>query len=181
MFAGSEPPVDLMARDLIEAQPDDATTRTYYRVNDRGPTPGGGTLATICGRYYLAVYTGTPTTPAEMLGSFWRGDVWEKFKRWPRYSVALETFVPADVSRNPQLRRIVVWDSLRKNALEMEDRLGEKLGPGWKREENRIFHAHDHWTWRKLYQVRRRVYERVETPPAPSSATKPASNPTTRR
>jgi hypothetical protein len=185
VFATSEPPVDRMARDLIEAQPDDATMRTYYRVGvARIGAPGNSLLTNMPGVYYLAVYGHVQSNPQEMLWALFRDQIWDKFKRWPRFPVPLEPFIASDASRNPQLKRIVVWDKLDgggRAPIDMNDKLGERLGTTWKRASEELYRVRDHWTWRELFTVRRREYVRLSSPataPATAPAIAPATAPT---
>jgi hypothetical protein len=69
-------------------------------------------------------------------------------------------------SAEPQLSRIVVWDKVLRGATDpyREDPVKPAIGPAWKRTSEQIFTAFDHWTWQKLYDVRRREYTRVGTP-----------------
>jgi hypothetical protein len=134
------------------------------------------------GRYYLTVYSERPTNPREMMTGLFGGQIWDKFKRWPRFAGALDSAVVGDVSRNPRLRTIIVWDRLEKWASDLHDKLGDQLATtGWRRSDLQLYRARDHWTWRELYQVRRRVYLRDELPisaPASSPATAPTTSPT---
>lgn len=186
LFAGSEPPVDRMARDVLAAQPDDATIRTYYGIRQSfDGAPGWGVLQLMPGRYYLTVYSGRPTTPREMMTGLFGGQIWDKFKRWPRFAGALDSAVVGDVSRNPRLKTIIVWDRLEKWASDLNDKLGDQLETtGWRRTELTTYRARDHWTWRELYQVRRRAYVRGEIPatapstaPSTATTTAPSSQP----
>jgi hypothetical protein len=189
VFAQSEPPVDRMAQDLVDSQPNDANVRMYYGIRQQfNGAPGWGLLQLVPGRYYLSITSGQPTTPARMMSGMFQGQLWDKFKRWPRTTLfAIDASIVMDAGDNPRLTRIIVWDKLDKLAVDMNDTLGEQLAArGWKRSGLELFNARDHWTWQELYQVRRRVYERVSppaTPPttapsvAPAATTTPTSAP----
>jgi hypothetical protein len=194
VFATSEPPVDRMARDLLEAQPDNATMRTYYRISvGRNGAPGNSLLTSMPGVYYLAIFGQVQSNPQEMLWALFRDQIWDKFKRWPRFPVPLEPFIASDASRSPQLKRIVVWDKLDgggRAPIDMNDKLGERLGTTWKRTAEQIYRVRDHWTWRELFTVRRREYARVQSATQKATtqesstsapATAPASQPSTTR
>jgi len=179
VFARSEPPVDLMARDLLDSQPADSSVRMYYGVRQNfSGAPGWGLLHFVPGRYYLSILSGEPTSPREMTSGMIQGVIWDKFKRWPRTNMfAFESSVLKDSTDSNQLRRIVVWDKLDRFTVDTNDRLGDQLAAhGWKRSSMELFNARDHWTWQELYQVRRRVYERAAAPAvAPPATTAPAT------
>lgn len=162
VFAGSEPPTDRIARDVVEAQPPDNTSRVYYRIRYRGAgDPGSGMLETPPGRYYLAVLSGRSVAPLDLI----RGFPNENRRAWPEVWYARgilppESFVPASLKTATNIRRIVLWDQLDPGQVDMNDRLLENLSPDWKRTSDEVFQVRDHWTWRELVTARRRVYER---------------------
>ena len=92
--------------------------------------------------------------------------------------------IPADLRRSPQITRIIVWDNTPRTAAAAaaarsdNDRAQSLLGDGWKRVDEQLYPVRDHWTWRQMIHVRRRVYER-----RPAGSTQPttraSSRPTT--
>lgn len=175
VFASSEPPTPLMARDLLDSQPDDAKVRMYYAIPSlRLGSPGSGMLGSVPGAYYLTVFSGRPTNPQEMIGAF-QGGRFGNFKRWTSL-LPLPTYVAGDVSRSPQLETIIVWEKFNRERIDESDAIAEKLGPSWRRREGKLFPVRDHWTWRNLMTCRRRVYERIGPP-----STVPATSPSTTR
>jgi hypothetical protein len=180
LFAGSEPPTDRMARDLVDSQPADATVRMYYDVSaSRGGPPGAGTLYTLPGAYYLTIYSGKPTNPQEFLSGFMGGRIATKFKRWNVSVLPLAQYVFNDVKKTPRLTRLIVWEDFTpRQTMTADDAVLQRLGDPWTRADEQIFCVRDHWTWRNLLTLRRRVYERG---PAPTTlpTTAPSTNPTT--
>jgi hypothetical protein len=175
LFAGSEPPVPLMARDLIDSQPSDATVRMYYNVKGlSGGPPGAGHLYSLPGSYYLTIYSGKPTNPEEFFSSFAGGRIAGKFKRW-NVSGMLPLYVANDVRKTPRLQRLITWESFTpKQTVKEDDAVQQRLGENWRRAGEELYYVRDHWTWRNLLTVRRRVYERTATP-----STAPTTAPTT--
>jgi hypothetical protein len=108
VFATSEPPVDRMARDLIEAQPDDATMRTYYRVGvARIGAPGNSLLTNMPASTTSRSTATCSRIRRRCLGVVPRSDLGQVQAlaavsrcRWSRSFAS-------DASRNPQLKRIV--------------------------------------------------------------------------
>jgi hypothetical protein len=155
VFAGSEPPVDQMARDVAVSQSSDS--RCYVDMPFKGPKPGEGALFTYCGRYYLHISSGKPIEPDELLTRGYES----KFDIWtPRILPPFEMFVANTVQDAPSLKRIIVWDSLRPGEIRSSDEIIQKLSPTWKLVSLNEYKVRDHWTWRDLITARRRVYER---------------------
>jgi hypothetical protein len=163
VFAGSEPPTDLMARDALTSTPANGT-RMYYRFTFRSiGDPGSGLLDTSSGRYYLALYTGRQVKPEE-IRNFRAGferdyGVWFAQARLP-----FEPIVAGSLKNAPTIKRIIVWEQLDPGQIELTDHLAEKLDPSWKLVSEALYPIRDHWTWRDLITARRRVYERRPVP-----------------
>jgi hypothetical protein len=156
VFAGSEPPIDRIIADAIEATTPDSHTRTFAKVTVRSPMvgePGMGAQGTHPARYYIVLGTGKPITPAEFRTARWD----DANFRIPRP----EEISPQALKNDPRVQRIVVWDELQVGQVEMNDPLAAKLAPEFDRTTEQRFAARDHWTWRDLYVVRLRVYQRL--------------------
>jgi 4-amino-4-deoxy-L-arabinose transferase-like glycosyltransferase len=156
VFAGSEPPIDRIIADAIEATTPDSHTRTFAKVTVRSPMvgePGMGAQGTHPARYYIVLGTGKPITPAEFRTARWD----DANFRIPRP----EEISQQALKNDPRVQRIVVWDELQVGQVEMNDPLAAKLAPEFDRTTEQRFAARDHWTWRDLYVVRLRVYERL--------------------
>jgi hypothetical protein len=172
VFAGSEPPIDVMAHDVVISQPP-SDSRCYFDFTFKGPEPGEGSLFTYCGRYYLHIFSGKPIEPYELLRGYE-----SKFEIWtPRMIPPFEMFVVNTVQDAPKLKQIIVWDSLRTDEVRTTDQITDKLADQWKLVNSNEFHLRDHWTWRDLITARRRVYQRKPVPataPQPQPATQAA-------
>jgi hypothetical protein len=180
LFAGTEPPADRMARDLLDAQPQDATSRMYWgaRTSPSG-APGGGYLWSVPGGYYLSVFSGRPTNPEEMITAFHGGRFAQKWKKWNVSILPLDQYVASDLTRTPRLTRIVTWENFTpRKTVTPEDKVAARLGDTWKPVKEELFYVRDHWTWRNMMTLRRREYARVGPPTQP--ATQPATAPTTK-
>jgi hypothetical protein len=118
--------------------------------------PGAGTLRSFSGRYYLAILSGKPATAQSLRTSF-EGE----FSIYDSGRTPLDLYIANTVRNSPRLKRIIAWDRLESGAaVEASDFLQERLGSDWRRLSEQRWTARDHWTWRDLFIVRRRVYER---------------------
>ena len=72
-------------------------------------------------------------------------------------------WLASDVKRLPQVSHLVVWDKIERGSSEMypDDLLRSQLGADWRKDSDEVFSGFDHWTWQKLFQVRRREYVRT--------------------
>jgi hypothetical protein len=160
VFADNEPPSDRLAADAWAAQPDPNNTfRAYGSVLDTfGMAPGLGVMFTPPWRYYLVLYSGQSTTPTEMRAFRSTLD-----RRFVTYTDIRPVAIAYDLAHHPQLQHIVVWDRLDSYRADpyQSDPLKALLAQDWRRIDERIFTARDHWTWMKLYECRRREYVRM--------------------
>ncbi|HTL30445.1 MAG TPA: glycosyltransferase family 39 protein [Tepidisphaeraceae bacterium] len=174
VFGESEPPTALLARDVIDAQAKDATTRTYTKLSRLpGVEPGEGVIGSAAFRYYLAALSNIPCAPVEFqVGPLRRESSNVKYEDHFRFRppmqnpfmlrfTDLSTWIPNELRSSEQVKRIVVWELFEtKDAdLAKQDRLKPNL-PGWRRVSQDTYAAYDHWRWRLLYLSRRSVYEK---------------------
>jgi hypothetical protein len=153
----SEPPTDRIAADML----DTASNRTYLLasfVNGWGARPGEGLYMTVAWRYYMAELCNMKLAPQDFRSN---------------RQLFINTFKPninetplriaADLKRSPQIGHIVVWDKIERSGIDAnrDDLVRTQLGPAWRRMSEKTFSAFDHWTWQKLYEVRRREYVRM--------------------
>jgi hypothetical protein len=179
VFGGTEPPVDRMVADVLawrRSADSDGTLKMYYNVRRpnlaAGLGPGTGVLGMPTARYYWAVYTGSPTHPDEIRGMGSAID-----SRVPPYTTSPNS-IKNDVARHPQLNRLIVWDSFDTNRGDSTDKILAVLGGAWQKVgSDELFYARDHWTWRDLLTIRRRVYEKNPDAPTSAPATAPTSSP----
>ena len=102
--------------------------------------------------------------------------------RFPSFTSS-PTTIKNDVARNPKISQLIVWDSFDTNKGDSADKTLAALGPAWQKVGNdELFYARDHWTWRDLITVRRRVYSKTNPPataPTAAATTAPATSPAT--
>jgi hypothetical protein len=152
--------------------------RVFVQTGFPSPAPGGGVMGSLPSRYYLCQLIGIDARPRELRRL--RGVL---DRQW-YYTVGLSPkLIAADVRNRPAIRRIITWDRVSPGLsdLNRKDPVPAALGSAWRRVDERIYSARDHWTWCDLYQLRRREYVRVrDTPPEPP-ATRPATRTAWRR
>jgi hypothetical protein len=181
VWAGSEPPTELIAADMLAAQGPTTTTRTFTHLEPRRVNfgaPGSGIPHSTPMAYYLNILSGRTSTPN---GFVWQLD--NGFEHWPpSWWPEITQYVVRNIQLTPRLKRIVVWDEPPVDQLQPADRLADQLSPAWRRVADATFTVRDHWTWRNLYLCRRRVYERdPNAPPEPAPIpARPATAPAPR-
>jgi hypothetical protein len=174
VFGDSEPPTALLARDLVDSQPKDSTTRTYTKLSRLpGVEPGEGVVGSAAFRYYLAASSSIPVAPSEFqIGPNWRNAEVRKYEDRFQFRPPMQnpimlrftdfsTWIPNELKASPKVKRVVVWElfETKDRDLAGQDRLQAHL-PGWRRASQDVYTAYDHWRWRALYLSRRSVYER---------------------
>ncbi|HEX8324164.1 MAG TPA: hypothetical protein VF595_09645 [Tepidisphaeraceae bacterium] len=188
VWAGSEPPTALMAADVVAAQsksylptaPEKPTFRAYTELNSfRMAEPGGGTLFSSPGRYYLRLLSGQSSDVRQIRYSFFGSSVqtWRPFGT----PATVATAIDKDLRASPQIDRFVVWSGLPTGAVDQTDPLADLLKGRFKRVNEEVWVCRDHWRWVERFQVRRRTYQRTGEPePSARPATQPATRPATR-
>jgi 4-amino-4-deoxy-L-arabinose transferase-like glycosyltransferase len=182
VFAGTEPPADRIARDLVDDFNSDHTlTFTRIAVPDQF-SPGMCALYNIPSRYYLCLYSGRTTTPRE-IRTFRSNPIDRQFIR-RAYERLWHGRFPEHIRREADKSvagRVVVWEAISRGD-NPGNELVEAMNPAWELASQEIFRARDHWTWRDLYSLRRSEFSRREPPtsqPEPSPASRPATVPAT--
>lgn len=169
----SEPPTDVMSADLIAAEKD-PSLRVWQALAIRGGNePGTATFGSMTMTMYLAEMSGMDVGPADV-----RLDVRRRDRRFGPNPV-IQRFVPEraggrsmiarEANRRRELQRIIIWDSLPPTSIDQLDQLGQALGSNWRKVDEQIWIAYDHWTCGQWAQCRRRVYERVAPPAEPAA------------
>jgi 4-amino-4-deoxy-L-arabinose transferase-like glycosyltransferase len=152
VFAGTEPPVDRMAVDAYAGQDLRGTVATYVDVRRGDPNPGGGTLLTNCGKYYLQMLAwAQPMTPDLFMGSL------SDF-RLRRNADARE--IAQEITRSKRTDRLIVWDEIPENIVRETDTLGPML-KGWKIVHEDWYPVRRFWDFQDHGNFRRREYVRV--------------------
>ena len=164
VWADSEPRVDLMAADVVASQPkskiatqpDKPAFRAYFWtplwVN---PEPGGGTLFSGPGRYYLRLLSGIPSPARDIRGSSYEDRLLIR-------RASLPAHVVNDVKKSPEVTRFVIWQTIGVDDKNRADPVAEQLRAQFRRVSEETWTARDHWRWMERFVVRRRTYERVK-------------------
>jgi hypothetical protein len=137
--------------------------RTYVPVSTAQTAhPSGGTLFNRVGHYYASVVSGNAMTPRE----FQSVDVSTRLEihQSSPYAIA------SDLSRNPSLSRIIVWDRIAEYPSQNipDDPISKTLASGWRLTHENLYPVYYHWNWSRLYVLRRREYVKSAAAPAPS-------------
>jgi hypothetical protein len=151
-------PTAAMVNDIVSK----ASNRTYILgrfVSEWGAKPGEGLYMSAAWRYYMAMLSNMKITPEEFrlrpqqryINDFWPST--------PNTSAALGF----DLRRSTQLTHIVVWSKIDRGTADLftDEVLRAQLGSDWRKTSDQMFSGFDHWTWQKLYQIRRREYVRT--------------------
>jgi hypothetical protein len=152
IFASTEPPVDQMARDVYDAQPRDSKTRTFTDVPRGDPNPGGGSIQSIPGRYYLQLIAWRqPMSPYRF-----------RLQSLEEYVIRggnRPTTIADEVRKTPRLKRLIVWEDHPFDAPHGEDELGPLL-PGWRLVSDKWYPVRTYWEWQERWNFRRMEYVR---------------------
>ncbi|MGN6507315.1 MAG: glycosyltransferase family 39 protein [Tepidisphaeraceae bacterium] len=177
VYGDSEPPSDLIAADVVHSQskttvpsqPEVPTFRAYTEFGRfQSSEPGGGTLTTPAGRYYLRYLSGSTLPSTEV-----REGVFERhFTLWRGLSPA---WIDRDLKASPQIKTFVVWQGLDMGVVDQTDPLAEKLKGRYKRVKEELWTVRDHWRWYDRWQLRRRTYVKIEGGEAPLPPARPQS------
>ncbi len=164
VFMQTEPPVDQIARDVWQTQTGPA--RTFIDAELHAQTgPGGGSIASIVGNYYLALESGHPLPPS-MMHSRWRSS--DDRYQWNLWQIDNGYALRTVLNSSPDLNRIILWDKVSGEDDLSHSPLTAELPAHWKL----ISEMHRPvWNigWQYLYTARRREYVKV----AVARATRP--------
>jgi 4-amino-4-deoxy-L-arabinose transferase-like glycosyltransferase len=156
VFTPSEPPIDRIATDILASDAQDATTRTYVRTSHGGPEPGRSLFPSSPASYYLWLGKPDPKAPASSIrhGHYhqdrvrvWQGDD--------------PSAIARSAERSQQITRIIVWTTFDAKKVDTTDPIGDAMKGRFKRISDEVMPAFDHWTWRHIYNLRRREYVRI--------------------
>ncbi|HSV14900.1 MAG TPA: hypothetical protein VLI90_11610, partial [Tepidisphaeraceae bacterium] len=155
IFASSEPPLDRVAADALAGFAPDGTMLAYTpRTSSMWGPNGTGSILNFCGEYYLFVLSNKPITPEEF-----RDDNASSF--FPLRLIADPEQIAADVARQPQAKRVIVWDRLEVDEPSSPpDDVLLKLGSKWHAEPTQLYPVRAFWDWGTMYTYRRRAYVR---------------------
>lgn len=172
----TQPPLDVLARDIIAAQDEQSPTRTFLSGVEGGGIRGGFLAPT--GRYYLCQAAGKRLNPFDFLvDNFnFRSD---RFVR--AFGLKYETgTAPSSVRRRvadaPHVEHVVVWERFGGPGpgfgigpvvpppgpppAEQEDAVLRSLGAGWRRVDATDHPVYQNFSWAWFETFRRREYVR---------------------
>lgn len=151
-FGPSEPPTDQLAADVLAAR-DESGTVFLHRTARMNGAPGSGVVFSGPMQYYLSILSGEAVTP-DMARSM------RYLREFPINDVRRD--VDAQVQRavrNANVERVILW--LQAPPDDMPSETPVKFPAGWEMRSAEQHRVHDHWTWRRLYQLQR--YEWVKS------------------
>ena len=163
VWGDSEPRVDLMAADVVASQPkskiatqpDKPAFRAYFSTPFWSTSePGGGTLFSGPGRYYLRLYSRIESPAREIRGASFEDNLLIRRASVPAHIVN-------DLKKSPEVTRFVVWQTIGLGDKNTADPVGDQLNGQFRRVSEERWTARDHWRWVERFTVRRRTYERV--------------------
>jgi hypothetical protein len=177
LFAGTEPPLDRVARELWSQDSHnpkaDPTTEVY--INDAlvgaSGHPGYGTLSGQQGKYYLGLARGYWIHPSQWkrgdgsvhfdFPSSMRGGGGGRGGRGRGGQGMLDyDGIASSARRSTTVNRIIVWEKYFDETVPRTDRLSGLLGDGWRVVSEEEYNVRFHWTWQDLYVYRRSEYVR---------------------
>jgi hypothetical protein len=123
MFAGSEPPVDLIVADVWATQDPNGPARAYVAEGSQTAHPAGGTIENRPGKYYASIASGIKLMPQDFVN--------QPITRF--MTVHRPASILSDVQRMPQLRRIIVWDRVRERPRDADPAGDDLLRTTWPR------------------------------------------------
>lgn len=177
VWGHTEPPTALMAADVVAAQPKSVIAtqpekpafRAYLEFGRFNMAePGGGTLFTSAGRYYLHVLSGVKPDDLRQI----RYGGYESKLRMTRF--VAPRAIDRDLKGQSQVERFVVWTALPAGEIDQTDAIADQLSGRYRRVSEELWPVRDHWRWVERWQVRRRTYIRIGPPATrPFSSTRP--------
>jgi hypothetical protein len=167
VFAGSEPPSAIIARDLLDTQNSDAgdgAFRAYFESTMQvgGGEPGSVGLHSPVMRYYLTILSPPTTPPYENFWTMMRFRIRPGRMTW----LSFTSFIINDIRRSPKLQTFITWERLEPREINLTDKVLDALEPDWRLAGEQTFALRDHWRWIDMATLRRRVYVRT-APPQP--------------
>jgi hypothetical protein len=167
LFIGTEPPTERIAIDLAASR-DMPSTRLYSYGTGSSGAPGTGRFVSTPTFYYAAIITGDTLSPDEVRG--WGRRYLRTFDYRDTGRQGTRT-IARDMQRSRQLTRVIFWQEVAYDNQFQSEPLADSLPDGWKLESIDQYIVRDHWTWRRLYQMRRFEWTRDDA--SPSSSTQP--------
>lgn len=158
----TEPPIDLMARDVVAAQDPRSRVRTFDFVTNGDIAVAGTAIhphpKMASGRYYLEMQSNRePMSPDLFVASYSQ----YKLRNNPDYG-----WFKQNIASSPQLKDVIIWSQLMpwqtggKRTQVRFDPYGKLLGPAWKLAGEQVYTIRIYWDWRERWKWVRREYVR---------------------
>jgi len=147
IIGDTEPPVDRMAADYVDAENPSHHTLAWMNLKSGMQSPGSGNLCSGPGEYYIDLLNGKKTMPKEFNLAIGHRESDTRMFPAPWYMN-----LPADVDR------VVIWNQYDIHPLFTSRDLPPPAG--WKLQSEQWFEARDCWIWQNLAKYRRQEYQR---------------------
>jgi hypothetical protein len=163
VFAGTEQPTELMAKDIVASKNADSgngSLRAYFQpsIQAFGAEPGSLGLRSAAIRYYITILSPRDVTPVnQIIASQMHYRILPGFNMWMSFT----GYVINDVRRLPRLRTFITWERLEPQEINLSDKPLDALQTDWRLASEQSFAVRDHWRWKNTCILRRRVYVRT--------------------
>jgi hypothetical protein len=158
MFADNEPPVDKVVDDISTARSDPKHVHTVAAISVGNFGPGGGSLQSYVGEYYLELDHIRHKLVVPSASDF------HDFAGVQLYDFDSDLsagHLHQILQEQPKLHELIIWTGAQPDENpQPPDDIAAQLGDHWKLTHDNFFFARDHWSWRTLFTTRRRVYQR---------------------
>jgi hypothetical protein len=149
-YVASEPPIDRVAREVLDMGRPGSHVLVYTPLTDRGKgAPGGGQINSIIGTLYLLQYSGQPSSPRDFRQTHAGHDFGVKLD-------ASSATIARDIRLRPDVDRVVLWEKL--DEAPMADPVLAAMGTDWSLRDERVYPVRVSWNWGWVYDYRRREY-----------------------
>ncbi|HEY1686268.1 MAG TPA: glycosyltransferase family 39 protein [Tepidisphaeraceae bacterium] len=158
VFADNEPPVDKVVNDISTARSDPKHVHTVAAISVGNFGPGGGSLQSYVGEYYLELDHIRHKLVVPSASDF------HDFAGVQLYDFDSDLsagHLHQILQEQPKLHELIIWTGAQPDENpQPPDDIAAQLGDHWKLTHDNFFFARDHWSWRTLFTTRRRVYQR---------------------
>ena len=156
LFVSSEPPLDLVARDVVSSLGPDSSTLVYTPDTTHTFGPNAvGSMGNTCGLYYLVIASGKHLTPHQFREQSIHNHFFLRASADPR-------IIEQDTLLEPTANHIVIWaraDEVERGSLDLQ--MQQRL-PDWRIESTVVYPVRSFWNWGDQYAYYRMVYGRSE-------------------
>ncbi len=176
-FGSSEPPTARLAADVLSAR-DEPGTAFVHRTGRMNGAPGTGAVMSGPMQYYLSILSGEAVTPELARSMQYLREFPIEDARRDMNAQVQRILRDNNTARDEDVKRLIVWVQAEPEAVLNEQLVN--MPPGWALQSSEQHRVHDHWTWRRLYQLQRYEWTKrergeadIETKDQANSATSP--------